>query len=96
MSTQAGTLFYMAPEMLKGQKYTDKVDSWALGIVILEIWLGRRAPTFENRLPALGHQFPRIQDLNAIKNDELREIAKDFLIKDADKRKSIIDIFNKK
>ena len=29
--TQAGTLLYMAPEILNGEKYNNKVDMWALG-----------------------------------------------------------------
>ena len=33
-----GTNNYMAPEMLKGEKYSNKVDIWALGCIIYELF----------------------------------------------------------
>lgn len=38
--TFCGTDLYMAPEMLKGKIHTSKIDVWALGIIIYEIYLG--------------------------------------------------------
>ncbi|NWQ72710.1 PAK3 kinase, partial [Neopipo cinnamomea] len=35
--TIIGNPFYMAPEMLRGDKYDTTVDIWALGIVALEM-----------------------------------------------------------
>ena len=35
--TQTGTLAYMAPEVVNGEKYNNKVDIWALGCVIYEL-----------------------------------------------------------
>ena len=35
--TQIGTLLYMAPEILKGKEYTNKVDIWALECIIHEL-----------------------------------------------------------
>lgn len=43
-----GSVFWMAPEVVqvtpKGQKcgYNDKVDTWSLGCVVLEMWTGCR------------------------------------------------------
>lgn len=34
MMTITGTLFYRAPEMFSGGSYTEKVDVWALAILI--------------------------------------------------------------
>ena len=33
-----GTMSYMAPELLNGQKYDNKVDIWALGCIIYELF----------------------------------------------------------
>ena len=35
--TQTGTMLYMAPEIINGQKYNTKVDIWALGCIIHEL-----------------------------------------------------------
>ena len=36
-NTFCGTLDYMAPEVMKGQKYSKCVDMWALGVLLYEI-----------------------------------------------------------
>ena len=41
MLSYKGTSYYMAPEML-GEKYDQSVDVFALGIVFLELYLGKR------------------------------------------------------
>ena len=35
--TKIGTIIYMAPERIKGEKYTNKVDIWSLGCIIHEL-----------------------------------------------------------
>ena len=35
--TVIGTYNYMAPEMIKGEKYNEKIDIWALGCIIYEL-----------------------------------------------------------
>ena len=36
-NSEVGTLFYMAPEIVNGKKYNNKVDMWALGCIIYEL-----------------------------------------------------------
>jgi len=36
-NTMAGTYIYMAPEIVRGIKYTNKVDIWSLGCIIYEM-----------------------------------------------------------
>ncbi|KAG9396149.1 Protein kinase domain [Carpediemonas membranifera] len=39
-STLCGTLDYLPPEMVKGQSYDEKVDTWALGVMLYEFLVG--------------------------------------------------------
>ncbi|KAI9500660.1 Serine/threonine-protein kinase 36 [Coemansia spiralis] len=36
-----GTPLYMAPEMLRKSRYTNKADLWSLGVVIYELYVGK-------------------------------------------------------
>ncbi len=52
-ATQAGavrgTLRYLAPELIEGQKHSAATDLWALGVVLWEAVLGRRAVVGDDR-----------------------------------------------
>ncbi|KAH8582342.1 kinase domain-containing [Cryptosporidium sp. chipmunk genotype I] len=39
-TSMAGTFCYMAPEILKGERQTAKVDSWSVGVLIYELYMG--------------------------------------------------------
>ena len=39
-SLQIGTLLYLAPEILKNNKYDEKCDMWSLGITLYELYFG--------------------------------------------------------
>jgi serine/threonine protein kinase len=39
-STFCGTPLYVSPEVLKGNKYDDKIDLWAIGIMAWEMKFG--------------------------------------------------------
>jgi serine/threonine protein kinase len=44
MSTQVGTISYMAPEILKGKKYSYNADVYSLGIVLYKLLNEKRIP----------------------------------------------------
>lgn len=39
-TSMAGTFCYMAPEILRGERQTSKVDSWSIGIMLYELYVG--------------------------------------------------------
>jgi serine/threonine-protein kinase ULK2 len=39
-NTICGTPIYMAPELQKQQKYTEKADLWSLGVILFELIAG--------------------------------------------------------
>ena len=39
-NTFCGTPLYFSPELLQGEKYNEKVDIWAIGILSYEMALG--------------------------------------------------------
>jgi calcium-dependent protein kinase len=57
MDEIAGTLHYMAPEVLSGKDYTSQCDLWSLGVIAFTLLSGT--------MPFLGSQFKMI---NSIRN----------------------------
>jgi len=39
--SQLGTMDFLSPEIVNGQHYDEKVDCWAVGVILLEMLLGR-------------------------------------------------------
>lgn len=76
--TFCGTLDYVPPEMVQGDKYDSHTDNWGIGILTYEFLTGR--PPFEKR--------SKIDTLNSIVSgkelklpDYLSGEAKDFICK---------------
>lgn len=49
MQTTCGTPDYISPEMLNGELYTEKVDMWALGVILYAILSGDMPFSHDNR-----------------------------------------------
>ncbi|KAI9028034.1 kinase-like domain-containing protein [Hyaloraphidium curvatum] len=89
MKTIAGTPYYLAPEIVKGKRYTEKVDLWSVGCIAYQLLCGQTP--FQN---AAGFQqlYARIQkaDFDFPENVPISENAKDFikrlLVVDPEKR----------
>jgi serine/threonine protein kinase len=83
----AGTLPYMAPELLRGQRGDQRSDVWALGVLLYEMVSGRRpftgATGFEVSA-AILHQDPA--PLPSAVSAPMRTIVQRCLEKNPDKR----------
>ncbi|XP_014281994.1 aurora kinase [Halyomorpha halys] len=72
-----GTRDYLAPELLKGEPYNEKVDHWSLGVLCFELLVGRslfaskRRETTVQRILEVDIRFPKI----------VTEEAQDFISK---------------
>jgi len=75
--TRAGTPEYLAPEVIKGEKYTKSVDWWAVGILVYEMLTGA-PPFFDSDIQKLFHKITA-GELHI--PDTLSEDAGDFLSK---------------
>ncbi|OCT96906.1 hypothetical protein XELAEV_18009123mg [Xenopus laevis] len=87
ISGRAGTLWYMAPEVLQGQRYNAAVDWWALGIIMCQMASGD-SPFYEgnNRekvISSIINDEPRIPRWL---NDDLKDLLRKLLEKDPNQR----------
>ncbi|CEG71156.1 Putative STE/STE11 protein kinase [Rhizopus microsporus] len=77
-SVMRGTVFWMAPEVVKGTNYNAKVDIWSLGCTVIEMLTGSHPWLDLNMLAALynlgKYQAPPIPE-------DITEDARDFLNK---------------
>ena len=93
-STFCGTLDYLAPEMIKKEKYTEAIDWWDLGILIYELLFGKtpffsdnRSILFDNILKK-DVEFP--SDINI--EPDVKQCISLLLTKDPKKRPKFNDI----
>lgn len=83
MHTKCGTPYFTAPEVSSGQKYTNKVDIWSLGVVIFVCLNG-----FSSEVkPADSIEF-KSSKWNGI-SDEAKSLVKSILTKNVDSRPTI-------
>ncbi|CAO3589684.1 unnamed protein product [Absidia cylindrospora] len=73
-----GSVYWMAPEVVKNEPYSAKVDIWSLGCTVIEMFTGQRPWMTFNQIAALynlgHHNTPEVPE-------HVSDVAKDFLKK---------------
>lgn len=92
--TLAGTYHYMAPEIIKGQKYTEKVDVWSIGCVVYELCT-LKVPTFDTLFSTGQPPMDFISfTLPDIYSSELKKFIENCLIIWQDERFSVYELLS--
>lgn len=91
-ATMCGTMDYLPPEMLENSVYDEKVDLWAIGILIYEFLVGR--PPFEANSTSATYERIRRVDLRfpAHVSDDAKDLISRLLRKDPKQRPTIEEV----
>ena len=94
-TTFCGTVEYMAPEIIKKQKYDESIDIWSLGVLLYEL-VHSYSPFVSDDLDArkIGYNIVE-KDLKFKEgvSEEYKDLIKKLLIKNSDKRIKIEEIY---
>ncbi|MGH9711953.1 MAG: protein kinase domain-containing protein [Candidatus Acidiferrales bacterium] len=86
----AGTIAYMAPEVLRGESADARADLYSFGVVLFELTTGHRpfpGPTISALMAQILHEpAPRLADPKKIVPAELARIVQKLLEKEPDSR----------
>ena len=78
---KCGTLIYMAPEIIKNQKYDSLVDIWSVGIIMYILESGGKHPIYEHNMNS-NQIIEFIKNKNKIEfPDFFPTIARNFFLK---------------
>ena len=81
-----GTTIYMAPEILKRLPYNEKVDIWSAGVLLFNMETGCEPFSTENEDIKIYQILNLSIDFNVIENEDIRNLCKDLMEKNPNKR----------
>ena len=94
-STKLGTLYFTAPEILKGEKYNQECDLWSLGIIIYVLFFRDYPYKGENQLSLLNQITNQGQNLLRYSNNKyFDDLVRKLLTEDQNKRITWKEYFN--
>lgn len=88
ISTFVGTPLYMAPEVLLGKDYTNKIDNWSLGCTLYEIYYSKH-PFKVNSIPELITKQKQELDFPFVIPYYFKRIIENLIVYDPDKREDV-------
>ena len=91
-TTRVGTLKYMAPEILQGNKYGRECDLWSLGIIIYTLFF-KEFP-FDGDTDNILIEQINSNNIKKTGNNDLDDLIRRLLVKDPMKRISWKQYFN--
>lgn len=100
--TFAGTICWMAPEIMQGDNYDEKADIWSLGMTMLELAYGRtpfdKMSTMKVLTTVLNDDPPRLEERSGerVWSKHFRDIVARCLVKESEDRPSAEQLLNHK
>lgn len=94
-ATQIGTPYYMSPEVCQNSPYDYKSDVWSLGVLLYEM-CSLKFPFVANNLLSLAMKIisDTPDEIPEFYSRELKELVKQLLNKDPQKRLSLTKVFS--
>lgn len=91
-NTMCGTLDYLPPEMVESKSHDEKVDVWALGVLMYELIVGK--PPFEDEHPSITYKRIAKVDLRipSFVSKEAADLIRKLLRYEPSKRLSLNEI----
>ncbi|KAL2914504.1 hypothetical protein HK105_206071 [Polyrhizophydium stewartii] len=89
LTAVAGSMAYMAPEMLSRRGYGPGVDWWSLGVIIYELGVGKRpfrAKTNEALTQAILHEEPPFSQSFSRLSPEFGDLTRRLICRDVQQR----------
>jgi serine/threonine protein kinase len=92
--TVVGTPYWMAPEVIRGNKYDTKIDIWSLGIMLMEMAEGD--PPYMDHPPLRALFLITTKGIPPLKDPkwspELRDFLNRCLVKDPTQRATAVEL----